>query len=165
MVIRLVESLCGRNVPLVGFYTQEVREGGRRIGFDLVDFDGARQIMARSGLKADKSVGRYGVDVAAVDRFAQATRRAMDALPDNGVVVIDEVGKMELFSTGFRDLVEAVVAGRHPFVLTVTQADVPLARGLLARDDVEVIQVTEHNRDALPAQILAQLDAPANRSG
>lgn len=162
---RVVEDLRGRSVPIAGFYTKEVREGGRRLGFDLVDFEGGQQAMARSGMEAAHSVGRYGVDVQAVDRFAQATKAAIEDLPDDGVVLIDEVGRMELFSSSFRDLVEAVVVGRSRFVLTVTQAKVPLARRLLDREDVAVLQVTGQNRDALPARILEHLADPARGSG
>lgn len=33
--------------PLIGFYTQEVRERGQRMGFDIVSVNGERAVLAR----------------------------------------------------------------------------------------------------------------------
>lgn len=156
-VAKLARELQQRDVPLTGFLTEEVRASGARIGFDLVGFDGSREILARKGLGAKQKVGRYGVDVAAVDAFSKRVLDGIRSLPEPGLVIIDEVGKMELFSQTFQDLVTQVVEGSHPFLLTITQAPLELPRELLARDDVEVHELTPENRQALPDQILARL--------
>ncbi len=157
VVMKIVRELQQRDVLLTGFLTEEVRASGARIGFDLVGFDGSRETLARQGLETKPKVGRYGVDVAAVDAFSKRVVDGIRSLPKQGLVIIDEVGKMELFSHTFRDLVMQVVEANHPFLLTVTQAPLELPRELLARVDVEVHELTPENRQALPNQILARL--------
>jgi nucleoside-triphosphatase len=82
-------------VGLRGFYTEEIREAGKRRGFRLVGFDGTRRIIAHSIFRKRYRVGKYGVDVAALDTDAALL------LPDPGarIYLIDEIGKMECFST------------------------------------------------------------------
>lgn len=95
--------------------------------------------------------------VAAVDASSKRVIDELRSLPASGVAIIDEVGKMELFSQTFRDLVTQVVEGQHPFLLTVTQTPLALPQELLAREDVTVIQITPENREALPDQILTRV--------
>lgn len=44
---RLARLLGEAGVPLVGFVTEELRERGRRVGFTMEAFDGARAVLAR----------------------------------------------------------------------------------------------------------------------
>lgn len=150
-------ALLERSVPVAGFLTEEVRGSGERVGFDLVPFQGRRCAMARKGSPGPARVGRYGVDVDAVDRVAQEAMEHCERAPSDAVVVIDEVGKMELFSQDFIALVEGVLAGPWRSVLSVTQAPVPFARRLLERDDVRVLTVSKEDREDAPARILSAL--------
>ena len=56
-VKKLVEELRARGVCVRGFYTDEVLQGGRRIGFDIVSVpDGRRGPLARKGAAGPKVV-------------------------------------------------------------------------------------------------------------
>ena len=55
-----------------GFLTLEVRKGGERRGFRLIDFQGREQIIADVGFPMVRSVGKYGVDVDAIDAACSA---------------------------------------------------------------------------------------------
>ncbi len=152
----LVQRLVGQIGPhrCAGFYTEEVRERGRRIGFDVVTLDGRRGPLARVG-RAGPRVGRYAVDVGSFERLALSSLEATDSgRPQRKVFVLDEIGKMELFSARFvallrgilddplRPILGTVLAGRHPVVE-------PIRR----RGDVRIVQVGTENRDRLPAEI------------
>ena len=82
-----------------GFTTEEIRQGGRRVGFAIESLDGERATFAHRSLSDPPRVGRYGVDLEAFERVALPSLRA------EGVVLIDELGKMELFSERFREAV------------------------------------------------------------
>ncbi len=84
-----------------GFYTQEIREGGARLGFEIVTLDGSRAVLAHVDIRGPQRVGKYGVDVACLDRVAIPTMRR--AIQECSIVVVDEIGKMELLSSSFRD--------------------------------------------------------------
>lgn len=161
IIKRVVESLGVENCA--GFYTEEVREGGRRLGFDVVTIGGRRAVLARVGSRAPR-VGRYAVDVTSFERSGVAELE--DALmgDDGRIPIIDEVGKMELLSARFRDLLEGAFApkNRRAVLGTVMAGRHPLVDSIRARRDVKVLEVTPDNREGLPAALVAWLAA---RSG
>ena len=99
-------------------------------------------------------MGKYGVDL---EQFERLALPALEDIPEGGVVVIDELGKMELSSRPFRDAVGALFERDTDVVATVHAQRHPFTDELKRRGDVDVQRVTRGNRDALPAQILATL--------
>jgi nucleoside-triphosphatase len=154
VVRRLVDLLGGRDVAASGFLTAEIREGGRRVGFAVEALDGERAVMAHVDLPGPPRVGRYGVDLPTFERIALP---AMAAAPSSGVVVIDELGKMELASAPFRDAVVRVLDADVAVVATVHRFRHPFTDALKRRSDVEVVRVTERSRDRLPEDLAARL--------
>jgi nucleoside-triphosphatase len=139
------------DVHLVGFYTEELRSGRERLGFRLTTFDGDEAIVAHVDLPPPR-VSRYGVDVAAIDRFA--ARLAPDN--DHGVVyLIDEIGRMECLSTTFVAAVRRILERRRPLVATVAQRGSGFIEEVKRRPDVDTWTVTENTRELLPDQIVA----------
>jgi nucleoside-triphosphatase len=99
---RLLQLLQEADVPVAGFTTGELRTGGHREGFVVEAASGARELLAHVDLPGPPRVGRYGVDLAALERVALPALRTPRT---GGVVVVDELGKMELASAPFRDAV------------------------------------------------------------
>ncbi len=152
-VVREVARLLGPNAA--GFYTEETRERGRRTGFDIVTLDGRRAPLARAGGKSRHRVGRYGVDLDGLDSVAVAAIE--DALNGEGTIIIDEIGKMELFSEKFRRAVTKAFDSRNPVVAVIMQKRNPFADSIKRRADVTIIEVTISNRASLPGQIMREL--------
>jgi nucleoside-triphosphatase len=152
---RLVELLRDHGVVVSGFVTDEVREQDRRVGFVIHDLAGPEVVLAHQDLQTSVRVGRFGVDVPAFERVAlPALRRAQET---GGVVIIDEIGRMELASAPFVEAVDAVLAGSLPVVATVHVYEHPVTDALKRRSDGQHVTVTEANRDELPAQLFRQL--------
>jgi nucleoside-triphosphatase len=151
---RLAGLLRDLGVPIVGFLTKEIRTDGRRVGFEIETFDGERGVLAHIDRGGQPRVGRYGVDVETFERLALP---ALGHAPPGGVVVIDELGKMELLSTRFRDAVTAVFDGPQPIAATVQSARHPFTDALKARLDVDTLRLTARNRAALPAELADRL--------
>src|SRR5215510_13251006 len=103
---RLTTLLRAAGVPLGGFVSDEIRVGGRREGFTVEAVSGDRGVLAHVDLPGPPRVGRYGVDLRAFERIALLT---LAASQPGGVVVVDELGKMELASAAFRDAVAALL--------------------------------------------------------
>jgi len=103
---RLVTLLRRSGVPAAGFTTVELRTAGRREGFLVEAASGAKEVLAHVDLPGPPRVGRYGVDLAAFERVALPALRVPRT---GGVVVVDELGKMELASAGPR--VQRLTAG------------------------------------------------------
>ncbi len=156
IIRRAVERLGAR---AGGFYTQELREVGTRTGFEIVTLDGQHATLARVGVRALHMVGRYGVDVEAVERVAvPALERAVAS---GSLVVVDEIGKMELFSPRFREAVLNALARGARVLGTVMLAPHPFADGVKRDPRVRLVTVTQSARDAALRDVLEWLGAPA----
>ena len=143
-----------------GFYTEEIREGGRRTGFRLVTLDGPRGTLASVNISGPYRVGKYGVHLHDLEQVGvQALWRAVEQ-PDVSVVVIDEIGKMELVSPAFREAVLVALDGPKEVLATVMARSHPWVDRLKRRDDVTLVEVTLANRQALPERILGWLSQP-----
>jgi len=78
-----------------GFYTEEIREKGIRKGFLMRTLWGESSILAHVNIKGPFRVGRYGVNVDAFERIVVSCLET--ALKGDKIIIIDEIGKMELF--------------------------------------------------------------------
>jgi nucleoside-triphosphatase len=150
-VIRAVAARLGAEAG--GFYTQEVREGGRRTGFRLIALDGPEGILASVNNPSPFRVGKYGVHLQDLERVGvEALWRAVEQ-PHVSVVVIDEIGKMELFSPAFREATLAALDSPKAVLATVMAGSEPWVDAIKARSDVTVIEVTLANRQTLALSV------------
>lgn len=133
--------------PVGGFTTGELREGGRRVGFEIRTLDGERAVMAHVDLAGPEKVSRYGVDVSAVDRLGAESIRA--AVAAGQMVVVDEIGPMELLSEQFGDAVREALEADVPFLGTVVARRHSFTDQLKSREDVDLITLDRSNRDRL----------------
>ena len=73
------------------------------------------------------------------------------------MVVVDELGKMELASAAFRAAVMELLRRDVAVVATVQRARHRFTDALKRRPDIRVVRVTEATRDALPEQLVDRL--------
>jgi nucleoside-triphosphatase len=151
---RLAAVLREAGVPVTGFVTEELRELGRRVGFSVETLDDVRAVLAHVDLPGPPRVGKYGVDLPAFERVALP---ALASPPERGVVLIDELGKMELASEAFCAAVSRLLEQCVGLVATVHVARHSFTDALKHRPDVEVVRVTAGNRDELPERLAARL--------
>ena len=116
---------------------------------------GQEGVLSHVKRKGRPRVGKYGVDVASFDRIGvNALRQAMDR---QGCLVIDEIGKMELYSKAFQDAVTAALDCDLPVLGTIPIHRHSFLDALRERKDVTIVEVTVSNRDALPARLAEML--------
>ena len=157
---RLVDLLATRGVEVRGFVTHEVREAGRRVGFTVETVDGKRATLAHVSFPGPPRVGKYGVDLRAFERLALP---ALAGSPRRGVVVIDELGKMELASERFRETVSALFETPVNLAATIHVFRHPFTERLKRLTGLERVSVTRESRDKLPEQLAARLAPSAFR--
>lgn len=153
----LLGALDLLGVPAGGFVTEEMRERGTRVGFALRTLDGRRATLAHVNRTGPPRVGKYGVDVDALERVGVPAIRA--AIREGRLVVIDEIGKMEMASGAFRQAVEEVLRSRATLVGTILMAPHPWADRIKGDRAVRLIEVTPANREALPRELASLLGA------
>ena len=155
LIRRVVEQL---DRPVSGFYTRELRVSGVRKGFEIVTLDGRRGILAHIELRGRQRIGRYGVDLGELDRLAvEAIRAAIRDAVSQGVVVIDEIGPMEMLSRNFCNAVLDALDSPVDVLGTIVQRSTPFGDQIKRRTDVNLIEVRRDNRDELVDQILELL--------
>ncbi|SOE07668.1 nucleoside-triphosphatase [Streptomyces sp. Ag109_G2-15] len=144
-----------------GFTTEEIRQSGTRVGFALQTLTGRREVLAHVDLPGPPRVGKYGVDLGVMERLALPSLRPAATEEATGrLVLIDELGRMELACTAFRDAVITLFAADIDVVATVHAHHDPFTDALKRRADIEVVHLTPANRDGLPGQLAARLRGP-----
>lgn len=140
-----------------GFYTRELRRQGRRQGFELVTLDGQVGTLAHVDFTGVPRIGRYGVDLQALDRIGvQAIRQAIEG---RDLVVIDEIGSMELLSPAFRQVVLEALASQRPILGSITRRQSAFTRQVAANPRVQVLRLHPGNRAQVVEQALDILAA------
>lgn len=157
LVRKVVEKLGDR---AIGFWTEEVRDRKtrRRVGFKVVTTDGKEALFASKRFTSKKLVGSYGVNVKRFEGIViPLLKRALKER--NRVVVIDEVGKMELFSKEFRELVRELAHDpKVKLLATLPIRDVhPLVRELRKMQGAVLIELTRGNREGMDEEIMKLL--------
>ncbi|MGK4584632.1 NTPase [Kitasatospora sp. HPMI-4] len=156
-VLRRLAALLGPR-GAVGFTTEEIRQGGTRVGFTLETLTGEREVLAHVDFPGPPRVGRYGVDTDVMERLAvPCLEQASKARSPRPLVLVDELGRMELSSVAFRDAVRALFEADADVVATVHAHHDPFTDALRRRADVELIQVTPANRERLAQELAAVL--------
>ncbi len=154
LIKKVVERLGDR---AIGFWTEEVRDRKtrRRTGFKVVTTDGKEKLFASKTFTSKHLVGSYGVNV---KRFEEVALPVLEkALKEKGnkVIVIDEIGKMELFSRRFRNLVKEIAYDpKLDLIATLPIRDVhPLVKELRRLPGAILIELTRGNREGMEEEI------------
>jgi len=141
---RVVEKL---NCPAFGFYTSEVREAGKRVGFSLESLSGEKGILSHKDVKSPYRVGRYGVDLRSFESIGVSELEK--GLAADSLLVIDEIGKMELFSERFKKTLLRAMEVPNPVLATILYKSHPFCDRLKKRTDTELIKIDPRNREEL----------------
>lgn len=146
-----------QGINIAGFFTEEIREQGERKGFKVSSLSGDDAIMAHVDFKSAAVVGRYKVDVGKVEDITANSLIKGKISAD--LIVIDEIGKMELFSELFKLSVLEALACNKKVLGTITMADDKFVKDVKERRDVEIIEVNSKNRNNLPDEIVRKLSS------
>jgi len=126
-----------------GFYTEEIRSQGVRKGFKLVTLDGQSAILAHVKIDSPYRVGKYGVDIDSLDRVGvSALNKAAEQCD---LVIVDEIGKMELFSANFREAVLKLINSGKRVLGTIMLKPNQWADTIKYRPEVDLVLVTGTN--------------------
>jgi len=135
-----------------GFYTEEIRTGGARQGFRIVTLDGQDAMLAHVDFPGHYQVSKYGVDVQNLDNVGVTAIN--QAIEESDLIVIDEIGKMELFSPRFRQAVLKAIDSGKKVLGTVMLSPHPFADDIKRHARVKVVQLTRANHDQVLKEIL-----------
>jgi nucleoside-triphosphatase len=117
--------------------------------------DGRTAPLATLGGERGPRVGRYTVDVAALETVCDV----LDPGADVDAVVIDEIGRMECLSSAFVAAARRALSGPVPVLGTVAVAGGGFIAEAKRMPGVEVVALSRENRERLPAEIARRFGA------
>jgi len=147
VLLRAVEALKNMGFRVGGMLSREVRERGTRVGFEIVDFETEKRgWLAHVNQPDGPQVSKYRVNLRNLETLGAASIR--NALAKAQIVIVDEIGPMELFSSAFREAVVQAINSEKPVLGVIHhRARDPLIDSVKTRDDTEIIEVTYGNRE------------------
>jgi nucleoside-triphosphatase len=152
LINRLCSMIEKQGYKIGGIQTPEIREKNRRVGFWVLDVNtGKKEILAHIDIKSKFRVSKYGVDINAFDEIALTSINS--AIENCDLIVIDEIGKMELFSKNFQEVVEKGLNSRTPVLGTMGMISHPFVRSLKSRSDVHILTLNRENRERVYREI------------
>jgi nucleoside-triphosphatase len=141
-----------------GFYTEEIRVQGIRRGFRIVTLDGQAATLAHVNIKSPHRVSKYGVDVETLEKVGVAALQK--AFRQCDVIVVDEIGKMELFSERFKEAaLEIIESGKKVLGSIMLKSD-PWADLIKQKPQVKLITITRNNHGEVMEEIEEVLCPP-----
>lgn len=148
LVLKVIDNL-GLNA--YGFYTKEKRENGKRIGFELYSLINGSVvntgILAHQHIKSSMRVGKYGVNLKVLDEMGIPAIE--EGIKSKNFIVIDEIGKMELFSDRFKNILIKALEVNCSVLATIMERAHHIADQIKSRDDVKLIRVENTNCEKL----------------
>jgi nucleoside-triphosphatase len=154
---RVIEMLEQDNKIIGGMLTEPIYENDDRQGFKVLDWITKDEgVLAHVNIDSKIVVGKYGVDLEVLDKVGVgAINRATE---EAELIIIDEVGKMEVESIRFIEAVRNALEINKPLILTLhKKSRNPLLQDIRRRDDVRILEVTPINRNLLPYKIIKLL--------
>jgi nucleoside-triphosphatase len=151
LVRKVVETLHGKDCRcrIGGVMAADKRVKERRVGFELLDLGSGARGMLADETGTGPQLGKYKVRLDDLDNVG--AKSVEDALGSD-LIVVDEVGPMELSSRRFIAAVEKALASKKPMLVVLHEwSSHPLAKKV--RRNFKVITVTRENRDALAEEI------------
>lgn len=149
ILLNVANELKNEGYRIGGMLSREVRKDGVRIGFEITDFaTGQKGWLAHINQPSGPQVSKYRVNLQDLDQIGVNAIR--NALKDAQVIVIDEIGPMELFSKAFQQVVKDAADSQKLVIGVIHQrARNPIINSIKERSDAEISEATIENRQRL----------------
>lgn len=155
LIQEVIKNLKG--VKTAGFFTSEIRGKGERKGFKITSLDGKEAILSHVDFKGLHKVSKYTVSIENLEMVG--LKALIEGLKKADLIVIDEIGKMELFSEAVRQAILEALDSEKKVVGTIMQAPNPFADRIKGRKDIKVISLSRENREAVLQELISSFGA------
>jgi nucleoside-triphosphatase len=154
---KTVEALKGHRVSIGGMISREAKDSCAREGFEVIDLNsGKHGWLAHVHQKTGPQVGKYRVNLSDLERIG--VKAVTEATQKYDVIVIDEIGPMELSSPKFKQAVKAALDSSKVVLAVVhAKAKDPLISEAKGLAGAELFTVTVDNRDGLPQMLASRV--------
>ncbi len=151
IILNIMRLLKEKGHEVGGMISRDVRSNGVRVGFEVEDFrTGTKGWLAHKNLFKGPRIGKYFVNISDLDNVG--VRAIMNAMVDPKIdlIVIDEIGPMELLSKNFVEAVLNAIESKKPLLGSIHQkAKHFLIENIKSMEDTIIILITLENRDQI----------------
>lgn len=154
ILIKVIQILKKEDHIIGGMITQEYREHGFRIGFKVIDVKtDAKGWLAHINQDVGPRIGRYVVNLNDLNNIG--VKALLNAAQESEIIVVDEIGPMELKSTSFQEAIHTVIESEKPIIGTIHQRmHGKIVDDIRKRSDVALFEVRLENREKLHFKIV-----------
>ncbi len=131
---------------ICGFYTEEIREKNERVGFKIITFHKGEGILAHISFHSPYKISKYYVDI---QNFEKLVIPELNLANEKKIILIDEIGKMELFSKRFKEKIIEVFRLDKIIAATIPISKIEFVEKLKSLPQTKIYEVTYHNRNSL----------------
>ena len=149
------EVTAGLNIKAGGFFTGEIRANGIRQGFQITAINGRSAVLSHVSISSPFRVSKYGVDTEVLNSVGVAALN--EAIEKSDLIIVDEIGKMELFSPSFKQAVALAIKSGKKVLGTIMLASDPFADGIKQEPNVKILNLTRVNYDRTKEEIIQWL--------
>ena len=153
----IMEILKELKLDAGGFYTLEIREGGQRLGFKINTLDGKEGILAHINIKSPYKVGKYKVNIKDLEEIV--VKSILDSLKEKKIIIIDEVGKMEMMSEKFKKAVLAALNSKNKILGTIKLTSGPFTDQIKRQENTKILYLNRENREKIKKEIIRLLES------
>jgi nucleoside-triphosphatase len=139
-------------IKVFGFYTEEIKEKDRRVGFKIKNFQDEEGILAHKKIESNYKVGSY--KVLEVDLINIGVKEIYRGIKEEGLIVIDEIGKMECLFKEFRDAVIKALESNSRVFGSIALKDNRFTKMIKERDDTLIIELNRENYKKVKENLL-----------
>ena len=154
-LLKIIEKIEKSGYILEGMITEPVIVKKKRVGFYVTDWQTKeKKVFAHIDFNKKYKVGDYGIDLNALEEIGiPAVEKAIDD-DEVDIIIIDEVGKMEMLSEKFCEIVTDALDSDKTLMVTLhKKSRTPLLQDIRRRDDIRILEVTAVNKNLLPYKI------------
>jgi nucleoside-triphosphatase len=154
-LVKVIEFLEESGYNIEGMITEPIIKKKKRVGFYIKDWQtNEKEPFAHIDFDHKDKVGEYGVNISILEKIG--VNSIEKAIFDNkiDIIIIDEIGKMEMLSERFCEVVIEALDSDKPIMVTLhKKSRTPLLQDVRRRDDIRILEVTPVNRNLLPYKL------------
>lgn len=148
----LKEIIKDLNLGAGGFYTSEIKKDGKRVGFEIRSLGGKKGMLAHKDFESPYKVGSYKVNIKDLEEIG--VNSILKSLKEDKVIVIDEIGKMEMKSSKFKQAILAALDSKNKVLGTIKLTPDSFTDKIRKRKDVKIFYLTKENREEVKKEII-----------
>ncbi|MHA1836019.1 MAG: NTPase [Candidatus Odinarchaeia archaeon] len=153
LIREIINEIPQQNI--IGFYTEEIREKGMRVGFKICSLNGQSMILATVKENFQPKIGKYSVYVKNVNRLVKNLETELNK-KHYKLIIIDEIGKMELLSNQFKNFIRKLIRSNN-VLGTIKLHDCDFTRKIKSSENVKIHYLNKSNKNTLKTKILQEI--------